>query len=120
METVFYTFSDTDSNRSNLLVHLHRIFQLILHSGYWKRFLVLFKPLALIQSFFLLVDTIHEIKSRPIFKEEQLFPASGSGVFIKSFITISLHESWVKFKPCAFISELFFCCWKALLKLGVN
>ena len=46
VKTVFYIFSDTDSTRSSLLVHLHRIFQLILRSGYWKRFLVLFKPLA--------------------------------------------------------------------------
>ena len=66
-------FSDTDSNGSSLLVHLNRIFQLILHSGQWKRFLVNYKPFAFIQSFFLLVDTIFEIKCRPIpLAEKQL------------------------------------------------
>ena len=64
-------FLDTDSNGSSLLVHLYRIFQLILHPGQWKRFLVNYKPFAFIRSFFLLVETIHEIKCRPIFKEEQ-------------------------------------------------
>ena len=103
--------------------------------------MVNYKPFAFIQSFFLLVDTIHEIKCMPIFKEEhyscslkqfvldfcrysckwkQLFSCSGSGVFIKSFITTSVYGFWVNFKPCAFIQSFFFCCWKALLKLGVN
>ena len=70
METIFFNFSDTDSNGSSLLVHWNLIFQRILHSGQWKRFLVDYKPFALIQSFFLLVETILEIKCRPIFKEE--------------------------------------------------
>ena len=103
--------------------------------------MVNYKPFAFIQSFFLLVDTIHEFKCRPIFKEEQcsgslkptifsdfcryfcewkqLFPASGNGVFIKSFITTSAYGFCVNFKPCAFIQSFLFCCWKALLKLGV-
>ena len=71
METVFFKFfSDTDSNGSSLLVHLNRIFQLILHSGCRKRFLVNYKIFDFIQSFFLLVDTIREIKFGQIFKEE--------------------------------------------------
>ena len=76
------------------MVHWNPIFQLILNSGWWKRFLVNYKPFAFIQSFFLLVDTIHKIKWRPIFKEEQYscslkpfswifanIPASGSSFF---------------------------------------
>ena len=70
METVFFNFSDTDSNGSSLLIHWNRIFQQILHSGWWKRFFVNYKPLAFIQSFFLLVDTICEIKCGSVFKEE--------------------------------------------------
>ena len=85
---------DTDSNGSSFLVHLNRIFQLILHSGYWKRILVNCKPFAFIRSFLLLVETIHEVKCRKIFKEEQYscslkpfswifadIPASGSSFF---------------------------------------
>ena len=40
------------------------------HSGQWNRFLVHYKPFAFIQSIFLLVDTILEIKCRSIFKNE--------------------------------------------------
>ena len=47
------------------------------------------------------------------------FLATGN-VFKKSFITASVHSVWVNFKPCAFIQMFLFCCWKALLKLGVN
>ena len=56
--------------------------------------LIIYKPFAFIQSFFLLVDTIHEIKCKPFFKEEQYacslksfswifadIPASGSRFF---------------------------------------
>ena len=64
-------FSDTDSNRSSLLVHLNRIFRLIPHSGQWKQFSINYKPSDFIQSFFLLVKTTNEIKYRPIFKEEE-------------------------------------------------
>ena len=53
------------------MVYLNRIFQLILHPGYWKQFLANYKPFAFIQSLFLLVDIIHEIKFKPIFKEKQ-------------------------------------------------
>ena len=89
----------------------------------------------------MLVGTIHEIKCRPIFKEEQyscslkqlssnfcryscqwkqLFPASGNRVFIKSFITTSVYGFWVDFKLCAFSESFFSCCWKTLSKLSVN
>ena len=122
-------FSDTDSNGSSLVVHLNRIFQLILHSGWWKRFLVNYKPFAFIQIFFLPVATIHEIKCRPIFQEKlyscslkpfslifadipasgsSFFPASGNGVFIKSFIATSAYGYWVNFKLCPFIQRAFF------------
>ena len=47
------------------------------------------------------------------------FLATGN-VFKKSFITTSVYSVWVNFKPCAFIQMFLFCCWKALLKLGVN
>ena len=53
-------------------------------------------------------------------KWKQLFSCSGSGVFIKSFTTTSVYGFWANFKPWAFIQSFFFCCWKALLKLGVN
>ena len=51
---------------------------------------------------------------------KQLFPARGNGVFIKSFIKTSAYGFSVNFKQCAFIQRFPFCCWKALLKLGVN
>ena len=88
------TFSDTDANGSRLLAHWNRILQRILHSGQGKWFLANYKPFAFTQSFFLLVDTILEIKCRPNFKEEQYscslkpfssiftdIPASGSSFF---------------------------------------
>ena len=76
-------------------------------------FSVNYKLCAFIQSFY------SELL-RSIFKEEhldfcrhscdwkQLFPISGNGVFIKSFITASVYGFWVNFKLNAFISELFF------------
>ena len=123
-------FLDTDSNGSSLLVHLSRIFQLIIHSGKWKQFLVNYKSFAFIQSFSRLVDTIHEIKCRPIFKKDHnsclLKPFSwifsdiparsleaafsgygGNGVFIKFFITTSAYGISINFKPCAFIQGFF-------------
>ena len=76
METVFFNFfSDTDSNGNSLLVHLNRTFQLILHSGQWKRFLVNYKPFAFTQSFFLQVDTIYEIKCASQFLQTNIIPA---------------------------------------------
>ena len=51
---------------------------------------------------------------------EAVFLASGKGVFLKSFIVTSVYKFWVNSKPSAFIQTIFFCCWKALLKLGVN
>ena len=51
------------------MVHLSRIFQLILHSGYCKWLLFNYKLFAFIQRFFLLVNTILEIKCWPIFKD---------------------------------------------------
>ena len=87
------------------------------------------KPFAFIQSFFQLMETILEIKCRPTFKRRTLFllvetifsdfcryscewkhifPASGNGVFIKSFMRTSAYGFWVNFKPCAFIQSFFF------------
>ena len=54
------------------MVHLNRIFQLILHSGLWEWFLINYKPFTFIQSLYLLADTIHESKCMLIFKEELL------------------------------------------------
>ena len=103
-------------------------FDFFRHWFNWKRFLVNYKPSTFIQSFYLLVDTIREIKCRPIFKEEQyscslkpfswiccryscewkqLFPANGNGVFIKSFIKTSVYRFGVNFKACAFIQSFF-------------
>ena len=67
---------------------------------------------------FLLVETILLHFCRYSYK--QFFRASGNEISIKSFITTSVYESWVNFKQCAFIQRFFFCCWKALLKLGIN
>ena len=61
-------FSDTDLNGSSLLVHLNRIFEVL-----YSSFCLITKPFAFIQSFFLLVDIIHEIKCRPIFQIKTLF-----------------------------------------------
>ena len=115
-------------NGSSLLVHGNHIFQRILHSGYLKQFLVDYKPFAFIQNFFLLVDniillveTIFLDFSRYSFEGKQLFPASGNGVFIKSFITTSVYGFWVNFKPwIKAFRDFFFCCRKVLLKLRVN
>ena len=92
---------------------------------------------AFTQSFLQLVDTIHEIKCRPIFKERHYscllkpfswtfadIPTNESRfswlVFIKFFITTSVYRFGVNFKPCVVIRSLCLCCWKALLKLGVR
>ena len=121
-------FSGTDSNGMSLLVHLNRIFQLILYFGEWKRFLVNYKPFAFIQSFCLLVETIHEIKYRPIFKElyfcflkpfSWIFadtPASGSSFFrLVETEFSSNHSSRLMYTDfglisnrAQFYSELFF------------
>ena len=100
--------------------------------------MVNFKPFfAFIQSFLRLVDTIHEIKCRPIFKKRHYscslkpfswtfadIPTNESSffwlVFIKFFITTSVYRFGVNFKPCVFIWSFCLCCWKALLKLGVR
>ena len=92
---------------------------------------------AFTQSFLQLVNTIHEIKCRPIFKERHYscslkpfswifadIPTNESSffwlVFIKFFITTSVYRFGVNFKPCVVIRSLCLCCWKALLKLGVR
>ena len=92
---------------------------------------------AFTQSFLQLVDTIHEIKCRPIFKERHYscllkpfswtfadIPTNESRfswlVFIKFFITTSVYRFGVNFKPCVVIRSLCLCCWKALLKLSVR
>ena len=123
-----------------VLVHLNSIFYLIVCSGQWKGFLVNYKTFAFIQSFFQLVNTIHEIICQPIFKEGQYscslkpffkffadIPAIGtafSGQWKQSFDQILHHDYCIQFgvifEPCAFIQSFFFCCWKVLLKLGAN
>ena len=89
--------------------------------------MVNYKPFAFIQSFFLLVVSIHKIKCRSISKEKHyscsLKPfswifadilASGSSFFrlvemdfFKSFIAASVYGFWVNFKPCVFIQGFF-------------
>ena len=128
MEAVFW---------SSEIVFFNEYFILVKGKGFWliTNFELLFR------AFFLLVNTIPEIKCKPIFEEEHYscslkpvswifadilangrrnFPASGNRVFIKFFITTSAYRFWVNFKPFACIQSLFFCCWKALLYLGVN
>ena len=92
---------------------------------------------AFTQSFLQLVNTIHEIKCRPIFKERHYscllkpfswtfadIPTNESRfswlVFIKFFITTNVYRFGVNFKPCVVIRSLCLCCWKALLKLSVR
>ena len=70
-KTFSLIFLDIDSNGNSLLMHLNSIFERILFSDWWKRFLVNYKPFAFIQGFFLIVKTIQEIKCRAIYKEEQ-------------------------------------------------
>ena len=72
------------------------------------------------RTLFLFIETIFLDFSRYSCERKQLFPASGNRVFIKSFIATTACRFWVNFKPCAFIWSFFFCCCKALLKLGVN
>ena len=133
-------FSDSDLNGSSLLVHVKRVFQLMFHSGQWKWFLVNYKTFTFIQSFFLLVDTIHEVKCMPIFKEEHYscsmkqfswifgdIPVSGSSFFrVVETEFSSNHSSPLANTDFGLISNrvllfrVFFCCWKALLKLCEN
>ena len=132
--------SDTDSNGSRLLVQLNCIFQLILHSSQWKQVLINYNLLLLFRAFFyqwtplmklnvgqflkktlfLLVETIFLDFCRYSCQLKQVIPSSRSEVFIKFFTTTSEYGFWVNFKPYAVIQSFSFCCWKALLKLGVN
>ena len=115
-------------------------FDFFRHWFNWKWFLVNYKPSTFIQSFYLLVDTIREIKCRPIFKEEQYscslkpfswifadIPASGSSFFRLMETEFSSNpSSRLVYTDLGLISRrvllfrVFFYCWKALLKLGVN
>ena len=59
-------------------------------------FLINYKLCAFIRSFFLLLDTILEIRCKPIFfhfflflKAEAVFPVSGNEFFIECFILVS-------------------------------
>ena len=135
-----YYFQTLIKNGRSLLVHSNRIFQLILHSGQRKRFLVNQTHFAFIETFFLLVDTIHEIKCRPIFKEHYSYllkpfywiftdiPASGSSFFrlveTEFSSTPSSRQVDTNFELISnrvlLFRAFFFCCWKALLKLRVN
>ena len=47
-------------------------------------------------------------------------PIRGIRVFIKFFITTSVHRFSVNFKPFVFIQMFFCCCRKASLKLAVK
>ena len=95
--------------------------------------------LLLFRVFFLLVDTILEIKCRPFFKGEyysfllKLFswvlaniPASGSSFFRLVETKISsnplsrlVYADFGLISNCVLYSGFFFCYWKALLKSGV-
>ena len=108
----YFPFSESDSNGSSLLVYLNRIFQLILHSGQWKQCLVNYKPYAFIQSYFLIVDTINDIKYGSILNKEHYscslkpfffifadIPASGnsfSGQWKPSFHQILYHDQGIQ------------------------
>ena len=100
------------------------------------------KPFSFIQSFFLLVVTILEIKCRPFFSKKKqhcscsLKPfswifenilASGSSIFRLVETEFSSNPSsrpvYTGFGLIlnrVLFRAFFFCCWKALLKLGVN
>ena len=104
MEAVFW---------STEIVFFNESFILAGGNGFW-----------FFQSFFLLVDTILEIKCRPIFTEKHYscslkpfswifadIPAGGSSFF-------RLMET--EFQTVYFYSQLFFLLLEALLKLGVN
>ena len=49
-----------------------------------------------------------------------VFLASENRVSIKYFITTSVYGIYFNFKPCALIQMVFFCCFKAILKLGLT
>ena len=102
------------------------------------------KPFSFIQSFFLLVVTILEIKCRPFFSKKKqqhcscsLKPfswifenilASGSSIFRLVETEFSSNPSsrpvytgfGLILNRVLLFRAFFFCCWKALLKLGVN
>ena len=108
---------------STEIVFFNKSFILASGNDFW----LITDLLLLFRAFFFLVDTILEIKCKPIFKEEhyscllkpfswicrysskrkQLFQANGNEVFVKSFITTSVYGFWVNFKPCAFIQGFF-------------
>ena len=99
------------------------------------------KPFAFIQNFFLLVDTIYEIKYRPIFKEEHYscclkqfswifedIPASGSsflGLFETEFLSnpsssLVYADFGLVLNRVLLFRAFFSAAKKALMKLGVN
>ena len=103
--------------------------------------MVNYKPFAFIQSFFLLVVSIHKIKCRSISKEKHyscsLKPfswifadilASGSSFFRLVEMDFSSNLSsqlvYTDFglisNRVLFLFRAFFCCWKVLQKLGAN
>ena len=84
------------------------------------RFWVNTKPCAFIQMFFFCYWKALLKLGVNQFSLVFWVPNSGSRVFIKYFITTSVYRFFVNFKPCHFIQMFFLCCWKALLKLGVN
>ena len=99
-----------------------------------------YKPFTFIQSYFLLVGTILEIKCKPTFQEEHYscslkpsswifadIPASGSCFFRLVETEFSSNPSsrlvYIDFGLISShvpLFRFFFCCCKALLKLGVN
>ena len=104
-------------SKNDVLSFIFSLKPLLLSEGdqYLKKpYFCLWKPSSLIFS-----DT-NSNGSSLLVHWNRIFPASGNEVFIKCFIATSVYGSWVNFKPCAFIQSFFFCCWKALLKLGVN
>ena len=57
---------------------------------------------------FLFLETIFLNFCRYSCERKQLFPASGNGVFIKSFLTTSVYGFWINFKPYGFMQNFFF------------
>ena len=96
------------------MVHLNRIFQLILHSGLWEWFLINYKPFTFIRSFYLLADTIHESKCMLIFKEELLLLAET--IFLDLCRYSCEWKQLFRARLC-FYSELFFLLFESITEI---
>ena len=142
VETVFFSFFQTLIRMeavfwSTEIVFFNKFFILASGKGFWQNInlLLLFGALFCCRTPFLKLNVgqfkkkkkKHFCSLKPFYWVFVDIPVSGSsfcGQQKRSFHQILCHCQCIpilsQFQTARFYSELFFCCWKALLKLGVN